>query len=126
MSRETDLAAQMSVFDPDCVSRDVLVHATGRWGSLTLAALVDGPLRFAEVRRAVGGVSDRMLTQTLQRLEADGLVSRTPQFTIPPRVDYALTDLGRPIAERICDLIRTIYEQLPGIVTHQRQRAAEQ
>lgn len=126
MSRETDLAAQMSVFDPDCVSRDVLVHATGRWGSLTLAALVDGPLRFAEVRRAVGGVSDRMLTQTLQRLEADGLVSRTPQFTIPPRVDYALTDLGRPIAERICDLIRTIYEQLPGIVTHQRQRADEQ
>ena len=67
-----------------------------------------------------------MLTQTLQQLEADGLVSRTPHSTIPPRVDYALTDLGRPIAERICDLITTIYQQLPGIVTHQRRRAVEQ
>ncbi|GAA4725712.1 winged helix-turn-helix transcriptional regulator [Phytohabitans rumicis] len=110
----------MSVFDPDCTSREVLEHATGRWGALTLAALVDGPLRFAQVRRAVVGVSDRMLSQTLQRLEADGLVRRTPQATIPPRVDYDLTDLGRPIADRICDLIETIYHQLPGIVAHQR------
>ncbi|WP_427134329.1 winged helix-turn-helix transcriptional regulator [Pseudarthrobacter sp. S9] len=99
-----------------------LLGAEVRWGSLTLAALVDGPLRFAEVRRAVGGVTDRMLAQTLQRLEADGLVSRMPHSTIPPRVDYDLTALGRPIAERICDLIAAIYEQLPGIVTHQRSR----
>ena len=125
MSRGTERAAQMSVFDPDCVSREVLEHATGRWGGLTLAALVDGPLRFAEVRRAVGGVSDRMLAQTLQRLETDGLVSRTPQSTIPPRVDNDLTDLGRPIAERVCDLIEAIYRQLPGIVTHRRAREPE-
>ncbi|WP_405733286.1 helix-turn-helix transcriptional regulator [Streptomyces sp. NBC_01537] len=126
MSRGTERVDGMSVFDPDCTSREVLEHATGRWGALTLAALVNGPLRFAEVGRAVSGVSDRMLSQTLQRLEADGLVSRTQQSTIPPRVDYDLTDLGRPIAERICDLIETIYEQLPGIVTHQRAlRAAE-
>lgn len=110
----------MSVFDPECTSRTVLEHATGRWGALVLAALVDGPLRFAEVRRAVGGVSDRMLAQTLHRLESDGLVSRTEQSSIPPHVDYALTEIGRPIAERICDLIETIYTQLPGIVTHQR------
>jgi DNA-binding HxlR family transcriptional regulator len=98
MSRATERAAGMSVFDPDCTSRAVLEHATGRWGGLTLAALVDGPLRFAEVRRAVSGVSDRMLSQTLQRLEADGLVSRTQHSAIPPRVDYDLTELGRPIA----------------------------
>ena len=121
MSSGTDRVASMSVFDPDCTSREVLEHATGRWGALTLAALVDGPLRFSEVRRAVNGVSDRMLTQTLQRLEADGLVSRTPHPTIPARVDYSLTPLGLPIAERICDLIETIYAQLPGIVAHQRQ-----
>jgi DNA-binding HxlR family transcriptional regulator len=115
----------LNVFDPDGTSREVLEHATGRWGALTLAALVDGPLRFAEVRRAVGGISDRMLAQTLQRLEADGLASRTPHSTIPPRVDYELTDLGRPIAQRICDLIEAIYEQLPGIVAHQRQRSRQ-
>ncbi|NYI60242.1 winged helix-turn-helix transcriptional regulator [Cellulomonas soli] len=123
MSRATERADGMSVFDPGCTSRSVLEHATGRWGALTLAALVDGPLRFAQVRRAVSGVSDRMLSQTLQRLEADGLLSRTQHSVIPPRVDYELTDLGRPIAARICDLIDAIYDQLPGIVTHQRARA---
>jgi DNA-binding HxlR family transcriptional regulator len=123
MSRGTDRADGMSVFDPDCTSREVLEHATGRWGGLTLVALVDGPLRFAEVRRTVSGVSDRMLSQTLQRLEADGLVTRTQHSAIPPRVDYDLTELGRPIAERLCDLIETIYEQLPGIVAHQRSRS---
>jgi len=126
MSRATERADGMSVFDPDCISRAVLVHATGRWGSLALAALVDGPLRFAEVRRAVSGISDRMLSQTLQRLEADGLVSRTQHSAIPPRVDYDLTDLGRPIADRICDLIEAIYDQLPGIVTHQLARGPDQ
>lgn len=120
MSRGTDRIAGMSVFDPDCTSREVLEHATGRWGTLTLAALVDGPVRFADLRRAVAGISDRMLSQTLQRFETDGLVSRSQQATIPPRVYYDLTALGRPIAESICDLIETIYAQIPGIVAHQR------
>ncbi|MEU3611765.1 helix-turn-helix domain-containing protein [Streptomyces sp. NPDC006872] len=124
MSRGTDRVAGMSVFDPQCTSREVLEHATGRWGALTLAALVDGPLRFAEVRRNVSGVSDRMLWQTLQRLEDDGLVARTPHPTVARRVDYELTGLGRPIAERVCDLIDAIYEQLPGIVAHQRANGA--
>lgn len=114
----------MNVFDAQCVSREVLSHATGRWGGLILAALIDGPLRFAEVRRAVEGISDRMLAQTLHELEADGLISRTQYSTIPPRVDYELTDLGKPIATRIGDLIATIYEQLPGIVVHRRSRTA--
>ncbi|MGW0581686.1 winged helix-turn-helix transcriptional regulator [Streptomyces sp. NPDC002920] len=124
MSRGTERVAGMSVFDPQCVSREVLEHATGRWGGLTLAALVDGPLRFAEVRRQVTGVSDRMLWQTLQRLEDDGLITRTPHPTAARRVDYELTALGRPIAERVCDLIDAIYDQLPGIVAHQRASAA--
>ncbi|MFJ8106266.1 winged helix-turn-helix transcriptional regulator [Streptomyces sp. NPDC096132] len=79
----------------------------------------------AEVRRQVAGVSDRMLWQTLQRLEDHGLVTRTPHPTVARRVDYGLTALGRPIAERVGDLIDTIYEQLPGIVAHQRALAAE-
>jgi DNA-binding HxlR family transcriptional regulator len=125
MSEYTETARAMSVFDPDDLSREVLEHATGRWGGLALAALVEGPLRFAAVRRAVNGISDRMLAQTLQRLEADGLVARTSYGTIPPRVEYALTELGSPIARRVCDLIDAIYEQLPAIVAHQRARAAE-
>ncbi|MFF3333192.1 winged helix-turn-helix transcriptional regulator [Streptomyces sp. NPDC002888] len=68
----------------------------------------------------VARVSDRMLWQTLQRLEDDGLAIRTPHPTVARRLDYELTDLGQPITERICDLIDAIYEQLPGIVAHQR------
>ncbi|MFK0280919.1 winged helix-turn-helix transcriptional regulator [Streptomyces sp. NPDC090499] len=123
MTSARDHVVEMSVFDPDCLSRCVLEHATGRWGGLVLAVLVAGPMRFSEVRRAVGGVTDRMLTQTLQRLETDGLVSRTPHPTVPLRVDYDLTEIGRPIAERLCGLIEAIYEQLPAIV--ERQRRAE-
>ncbi|GAA3658426.1 winged helix-turn-helix transcriptional regulator [Microbacterium marinilacus] len=108
----------MSVFDPECTSREVLEHATGRWGALVLASLADKPLRFAEVRRQVTGIGDRMLSQTLQRLHADGLVSRTEHSAIPPHVTYALTGIGAPIADRICELIDTIYQQLPAIVAH--------
>jgi DNA-binding HxlR family transcriptional regulator len=115
----------MNVFDPTCTSREVLEHATGRWGALTLAALVDGPRRFSEIKRAVAGVSDRMLSQTLRRLEMDGLVSRRVEPGIPARVDYELTDLGRPIAARIGDLIDAIYEQLPAIVRYQRSASLE-
>ncbi|MFT4262603.1 MAG: helix-turn-helix domain-containing protein [Nocardioides sp.] len=122
MSRATERAEQMSVFDPECLSRSVLEHATGRWGSLVLASLSDGPLRFGQVRRSVTGIGDRMLAQTLQRLEADGLVSRAEHSAVPPHVEYALTAVGQPIAERIGELIETIYQQLPAIVAHQRDR----
>lgn len=120
MATPVERSAVMSVFDPECTSRSVLDHATGRWGGLVLASLSDGPQRFAHIRRTVTGIGDRMLSQTLQRLEADGLISRSEISSIPPHVEYALTDLGTPIAARICDLIETIYQQLPGIVAHQR------
>ena len=74
------------------------------------AALTAGPLRYAEVKRALTGVSDRMLSQALHRLEADGLVSRTSHGTVPPRVDYELTALGEPIAAAVCGLIDAIYQ----------------
>ncbi|WP_084635219.1 winged helix-turn-helix transcriptional regulator [Propionicicella superfundia] len=118
MSKAIERAQEMSVYDPDCVSRAILEHATGRWGSLVLVSLADGPLRFTQIRRQVAGIGDRMLSQTLQRLDADGLISRTELSAIPPHVEYALTELGRPIADRIGALIETIYEQLPGIVAH--------
>jgi DNA-binding HxlR family transcriptional regulator len=93
------------VFARACPSRSTLEHVTGRWGALTLGALCEGPLRFNELRRRVDGVSEKMLSQTLQALERDGLVHREAQLTNPPRVDYELTTLGRQVAERLRALL---------------------
>jgi DNA-binding HxlR family transcriptional regulator len=87
-----------------CPHRLVLEHVTSRWGVLVLIQLLERPYRFSELRRAIGRVSEKMLTQTLQTLERDGLVHRDAKPVIPPRVDYSLTDLGREAAERIRDL----------------------
>jgi DNA-binding HxlR family transcriptional regulator len=84
-----------------CPYRLVLEHVTSRWGVLVLIELLDRPHRFSELRRAIGRVSEKMLTQTLQTLERDGLVHRDAKPVIPPRVDYSLTDLGREAAEQV-------------------------
>ena len=75
----------------------VLARVGDKWSMLIVMLLGDGPRRFNEIKRMVGGISQRMLTLTLRGLERDGLVSRTVFPTIPPRVDYALTDLGRSL-----------------------------
>ncbi|MFE0249502.1 winged helix-turn-helix transcriptional regulator [Streptomyces sp. NPDC059010] len=84
-----------------CPYRLVLEHVTSRWGVLVLIELLERPYRFSELRRAIGRVSEKMLTQTLQTLERDGLVHRDAKPVIPPRVDYSLTDLGREAAEQV-------------------------
>ena len=75
----------------------VLARVGDKWSMLIVMLLGDGPRRFNEIKRMVGGISQRMLTLTLRGLERDGLVSRTVFPTIPPRVDYALTELGRSL-----------------------------
>lgn len=94
------------VFAPDCPSRLILEHVTSRWGVLALAALLDGTLRFSELRRRLPGVSEKMLTQTLRTLERDGFVRRRPRPVIPPHVDYDLTPLGEEAALRVHGLAR--------------------
>ncbi|MER6344561.1 winged helix-turn-helix transcriptional regulator [Streptomyces sp. NPDC001595] len=84
-----------------CPSRLVLEHVTSRWGVLVLIHLRERPHRFSELRRAIGRVSEKMLTQTLQTLERDGFVHRDAKPVIPPRVDYSLTELGREAAEQV-------------------------
>jgi DNA-binding HxlR family transcriptional regulator len=84
-----------------CPHRLVLEHVTSRWGVLALIALEERSYRFSELRRAIGRVSEKMLTQTLQTLERDGLVHRDAKPVIPPRVDYSLTELGREAAEQV-------------------------
>jgi DNA-binding HxlR family transcriptional regulator len=76
---------------------DVLARVGDKWSVLVVSKLGEGPLRFNELRRSIGGISQRMLTLTLRGLERDGLITRTVFPTIPPRVDYALTALGRDL-----------------------------
>ncbi len=100
----------------DCPSREVLKHVTSRWGVLVLMALESETRRFGELRRMIGGVSERMLAQTLQWLEADGLVQRTAYAVVPPHVDYRLTPLGLQAAERVRGLADWIETSLPEII----------
>lgn len=98
-----------------CPSREVLKHVTSRWGVLVLIALEGKTCRFSELKRAIGGVSERMLAQTLQRLEADGLVLRIAYDVVPPHVEYSLTPLGVEAAERVRLLADWIETNLPTI-----------
>ncbi|MFF2844851.1 winged helix-turn-helix transcriptional regulator [Streptomyces sp. NPDC058001] len=87
-----------------CPYRLVLEHVTSRWGVLVLIALEERSYRFSELRREIGRVarvSEKMLTQTLQTLERDGMIHRDAKPVIPPRVDYSLTPLGREAAEQV-------------------------
>ncbi|MEU0135229.1 helix-turn-helix domain-containing protein [Streptomyces sp. NPDC006296] len=104
-----------SVNQPMCPSRLVLEHVTSRWGVLVLAALLERSYRFGELRREVGGVSEKMLAQTLQTLERDGFVDRDAKAVIPPRVDYSLTPLGREAAEQVWGLARWTERRLDAV-----------
>ncbi|TQS40247.1 winged helix-turn-helix transcriptional regulator [Cryptosporangium phraense] len=108
-----DLVAD--VFARDCTSRRALENVTGKWGGLALTALREGPYRFNALRRRVDGVSEKMLAQTLQALERDGLVKREVLATIPARVEYTLTPLGADVAEQIFGLIELIESRMPEV-----------
>lgn len=101
-----------------CPSREVLKHVTSRWGVLVLIALLPGTLRFSDLRRRVSGVSERMLAQTLQWLEGDGLVARKAYNVVPPRVEYTLTPLGEEAAEKVRELADWIETSFPLVARH--------
>jgi DNA-binding HxlR family transcriptional regulator len=104
------------VFAQRCPSRSTLEHLTGKWGTLAMVALHEGTLRFNQLRRRVDGVSEKMLAQTLQALERDGFVHREAQATIPPKVEYSLTDRGRHTAELLIGLIQDVEAQMPEVM----------
>ena len=94
----------------ECPSRQVLDALSDKWVTLILTALADAPRRYSELARAIAGVSQKMLTQTLRMLERDGLVTRTITASVPVRVDYQLTPLGRtllPVVRAIKDWSET-------------------
>lgn len=88
-----------------CPVRDVLDCIGDKWSLLTLTTLASGTLRFTELKRGIGDISQRMLAQTLRSLERDGYVTRRVHPTIPPKVEYTLTALGRSLLEHLVPLI---------------------
>jgi len=94
---------------------DVLARVGDKWSVLVVSRLGERPMRFNELRRSIGGISQRMLTLTLRGLERDGLATRTAFPTIPPRVDYALTPLGRDLLQPVSALGAWAIRNQPNI-----------
>jgi DNA-binding HxlR family transcriptional regulator len=93
----------------------ILARVGDKWSVFVIMMLIDGPMRFNELKRMIGGISQRMLTLTLRGLERDGLVTRTVFPTIPPRVDYELTELGHGLAKPVKALGQWVFEHQPEI-----------
>jgi len=99
------------VFNPKCPSRQAFDQIFSRWGILTLVRLSETPIRFGALRRAIGGISEKMLAQTLKVLEEKGLVKRQEWDTTLPCVEYSLTDAGVKLAAHMHDVITDLYAQ---------------
>jgi DNA-binding HxlR family transcriptional regulator len=93
-----------SVFDPTCSARHALELIASKWALLILPALAVGPMRNSALLRKIGGLSQKMLTQTLKELERNGLVIRLDMKTVPPHVEYRLSDLGRSLSDALIAL----------------------
>ena len=111
------------VLATECPSREILKHVTSQWGVLVLVALMEGTHRFSELRRKIGGVSEKMLAQTLQRLEQDGFIRRVSYPVVPPHVEYSLTPLGDGIGRQVEALTDWIEINLPTIIKVRQTQA---
>jgi len=118
------LAPRGDLLAEACPSREVLKHMTSRWGLLVLMVLTERTHRFAELRRTIGGVSERMLAQTLQWLEHDGLVLRVARDVVPPHVEYSLTPLGRDASRQVLGLTDWIESHMPQMMAARTRHAA--
>jgi len=124
-SSKTIRFPQGNLFASDCPTRNILNDVTSRWGTLVLVLLLkESRYRFSELAYLIGGVSEKMLAQTLRALEEDGFVLRTVHATKPPKVEYSLTPLGREIAERMRALTSYIEENVARVMAH-RARATK-
>lgn len=124
-SNSGNLSAQMrrgKLLSAECPSRAILKHVTSRWGVLILIALMEGTHRFSDLRRKVGGVSEKMLAQSLQNLEKDGFIKRTSLPVVPPHVEYSLTPLGKEIGQHVGSLAEWIETNFPKIMKAQQKR----
>src|SRR5437773_12466971 len=116
------MSSPPSVMEPQCPSRLVLDRIADKWTALVIQILARGTMRYAELQRAIGGISQKMLTQTLRSLERDGLVQRKGHPVVPPKVEYSLTRLGRTLIEPLHALSRWSEKHLAEL---QANRARE-
>lgn len=114
------------VYSAKCPTRQVLDHIAGKWTVLIVDSLLDGTLRYTDLFRRIEGVSQKMLTQTLRLLEADGFLTRTVHPTVPPRVEYGLTELGRSLAGPISALREWTEAHINDIEQARSVRPADQ
>lgn len=113
-----------NLFAAQCPSREILKHVTSRWGILILISLRDGTHRFSDLRRKIGGISEKMLAQSLQALEQDGFINRVSYPVLPPHVEYTLTDLGEQISEKVTILADWIEINLSKILVQKEDKTA--
>lgn len=111
------------VLSKNCPSRTILNHLTSRWGVLVMIVLLDGTKRFSQIRREIEGISERMLTETLKQLEADGMLIRKSYHTVPPHTDYTLTRYGTQAAQKLYGLVDWLEENLNGILSSQKDKS---
>lgn len=112
-----------NLFASDCPTRNILDDVTSRWGALVLVLLLEGSYRFSELAYLIGGVSEKMLAQTLRVLEEDGFVLRTVHATKPPKVEYSLTPFGRELAQRMQALTSYIEANVARVMAHRAKAA---
>ena len=111
-----------NVYDANCPTRHVLDLIADKWATLIIGLLNDTqPKRFAALQRQIGGISQKMLTQTLRALERDGLVRRTVYAQVPPRVEYELTPLGQTLCEPIATLIHWSEANIEAVTAAQKR-----
>ena len=110
-----DLHFTPDVMNEMCPSRRLLSDVTSKWGTLVMLALQDGTMRFSTLRRRIGGVSEKMLSQTLKALEADGFVARRSFDVVPPHVEYTLTEHGKELAHHLSTLVMWLEGALPEL-----------
>ena len=118
---KADPCIKGNVFKADCPARAVLEVLAEKWALLLVHRLARGPARTSELRREIGGISEKMLIQTLRRLERNGLVQRRAYPEVPPRVEYALTPLGASLSGPITVLDRWVEQHLPELSAAQRE-----
>jgi DNA-binding HxlR family transcriptional regulator len=120
-SRSVKINRSETSLHADCPGREVFNHIASRWGMLVILTLSNGPLRFHLLRDQIEGVSEKMLSQTLKLLARDGLITRSVDPSVPPKVTYELTTLGHEAANPLKQIVDWLGKHIPEIIGAQER-----
>ncbi|KFD26660.1 winged helix-turn-helix transcriptional regulator [Sphingobium yanoikuyae] len=126
MTAPTPLPRIGDAYDPDCPTRHVLDRIGDKWAVLVMLTLKDGPVRFNDLRRRIGAISQKMLSQTLKSLERDGLVSRAAYATVPVTVEYRLTEMAQGLIGILDQITRWAEGHVGAIMNARRAHDARE